>query len=136
MKIRNVFVLLVGALFLLNPLNQVVEKAFGTEEDNDDGTRDEVLAPFRDLKDLVIELISACDDPTDSDNDTLPDKVEWVIDTDPMNPDSDLDKLNDSFEVMHGMDPMKPDSNFDGIPDLFEVNGVPLDIDGDGIDNA
>ena len=136
MKIRCIYVVLVGALILLMPVNGIVEKIYGRDEGSVDAGRDEVLAPFRNLKDLVIELLAACDDPTDSDNDTLPDKVEWVIGTDHENADSDFDKLNDMFEVMHGMDPMKPDSNMDGIVDLFEVKDVPLDVDGDGTVNA
>ncbi len=136
MSMKGWFAVLVVSLMLFISLNQVVEKAYASEGDPIIETRDEVLAPFRDLKDLVIGLLEVCDDPTDSDNDTLPDKVEWVIETDPFNPDSDFDKLNDTFEVMHGMDPLKPDSNMDGMPDIFEVKDVPLDVDGDGIENA
>ena len=136
MKVKAVFAVFAVVLVLLVTANNVVEKAYGKEEDPVKETRDEVLAPFRNLKDLVIELLDACDDPTDTDNDSLPDKVEWVIGTDPENEDSDFDKLNDTFEVMHGMDPQKPDSNMDGIADMFEVSGVPLDVDGDGIENA
>lgn len=117
-------------------INQMVNKSVEGSEDIPSEGRNEVLAPLRDLKDVVIGLLEACDDPTDTDNDTLPDKVEWVIGTDPENPDSDFDGLDDAYEAMNGMDPLKPDSNMDGIADLFEVKGIPLDIDGDGISNA
>ena len=136
MRVKAVFAVFAVVLVLLVTGNNVVEKAYGRDEDPVRETKDEVLAPFRNLKDLVIELLDACDDPTDTDNDTLPDKVEWVIGTDHENADSDFDKLNDTFEVMHGMDPNKPDSNMDGVAALFEVKDVPLDVDGDGIENA
>lgn len=136
MQIRSIFTILTVSLMLLLSVNQVVGKAYSDVEQSSREERDEVLAPFRDLRNLVLELLEVCDDPTDTDNDTLPDKVEWVIGTDHSNPDSDFDKLNDTFEVMHGMDPQKPDSNFDGMPDSLEVRNVPLDVDMDGVDNA
>lgn len=136
MRSRSSFAILTVSLMLLLPVNQVVGKIYGEIEDPSREHRDEVLAPFRDLRNLVIELLETCDDPTDSDNDTLPDKVEWVIGTDHMNDDSDFDKLDDAYEVMHGMDPQKPDSNMDGIPDSIEVKDVPMDVDMDGVENA
>ena len=135
MEFKVIIAVLMASLFVVLPLNQVVGRTYG-ESDGPEREEEGALAPFRDLRSLVLELLKACDNSTDSDNDTLPDKVEWVIGTDPENPDSDFDKLDDMFEAMHGMDPMKPDSNMDGIPDLYEVRNVSADVDGDGVPNA
>lgn len=47
---------------------------------------------------------------SDSDNDGLPDEVEIVIGTDPLNPDTDGDGYLDGWEVERGFDPLDPNS--------------------------
>jgi len=47
------------------------------------------------------------DDTNHSDSDGMPDSVELVIGTDPLNPDSDFDRLDDYEEAKMGMDPNK-----------------------------
>ncbi|MCK5415332.1 MAG: hypothetical protein KAJ35_08115, partial [Thermoplasmata archaeon] len=106
---------------------------------SDERNRDEIPGPFRNLKQLVIDLIDATPNPEktlDADGDGLPDNVEWTIGTDFTRPDTDFDKINDYTEVMNNMDPTEPDSNFDGMPDFYEFNDVDLDVDGDGVPNA
>ena len=63
----------------------------------------------------------------DSDNDGIPDNVEFLTDPDDdgipsyIDPDSDGDGLPDRNEVEAGTDPMNPDSDGDGATDLIEV---------------
>ncbi|MCK4971008.1 MAG: hypothetical protein KAS77_10780, partial [Thermoplasmata archaeon] len=106
---------------------------------SDERNRDEIPGPFRNLKQLVIDLIDAtppAEKSLDADGDGLPDSVEWVIGTDFMEPDTDYDRINDYTEVINQMDPTQPDSNFDGLPDFYEFIDVDLDVDGDGVPNA
>ncbi len=96
----------------------------------------ELAAPFRELAGLVAALKADTTDPTDSDSDGLPDSVEWVIGTDPLNNDTDFDQINDSREIELQLDPNEIDSNRDGLADYFETGNVSLDLDGDGVGNA
>ncbi len=129
---------LVVMLLLGVAVQPAVAKAYEDGGGDRSGSRgpDEVPPPFRDLAELVAELIKATPDLTDTDNDTLPDTVEWVIGTNASNPDSDFDRLTDAEEVDYQTDPMDPDSNDDKLPDYHEVTGVDLDVDGDGVPNA
>jgi hypothetical protein len=137
MDVYKVFSITMIALMLSMTIDPAVRKVYGEDQAVPSENRgNEVLAPFRDLKDVVIGLLEVCDDPTDTDNDTLPDKVEWVIGTDPGSNDTDRDQLTDRFEAMNGLDPQNVDSNQDGNPDRFEVEGVVSDIDMDGLPNA
>ncbi len=104
------------------------------ETDARDGR--ELAAPFRELAGLVAALKADTTDPTDSDSDGLPDSVEWVIGTDPLNNDTDFDQINDSREIELQLDPNEIDSNRDGLADYFETGNVSLDLDGDGVANA
>jgi len=134
-KVRFLSIMIILSMIFL-PSHQSIAR--GLEDEplrGGDIFADEVVAPFRGMRELVLGLLEVNVDPTDSDDDGLPDAVEWVIDTDPFNSDSDFDRLNDTFEVMNNMDPMKPDSNRDGLPDYFEVNNITIDIDGDGVEN-
>lgn len=99
-------------------------------------TPDEIPAAFRDLSRFVQELMENTDDTNHSDSDGLPDSVELVIGTDPLNPDSDFDGVNDYDEAFMGMDPNKADSNDDRFADYREVTDVELDLDGDGLPNV
>ncbi|MGA1793864.1 MAG: hypothetical protein ACMUHM_07935, partial [Thermoplasmatota archaeon] len=99
--------------------------------------RDFVPGPYRHLKELVEELIDATPAPfEDSDSDMIPDRVERIIGTDPLEKDSDGDTLTDWEEVQFNTDPNVIDSNGDGIPDSTEMIGLDPDIDGDEISNA
>jgi len=109
-------------------------EAPGADEGQD--LREEVPAPFRELKELVDDLKAATVDHRDDDRDSLPNTVELVIGTDPQNEDSDFDKVPDQEEVDNGMDPNEPDSNKDGLADWFEVRGGHTDLDADGLHNA
>ena len=99
-------------------------------------TPNEIPAAFRDLNRFVSELMNNTDDTNHSDSDGMPDSVELVIGTDPLNPDSDFDRLDDYEEAKMGMDPNKADSNDDRFADYLEVTNVTLDLDGDGLPNA
>jgi len=88
------------------------------------------------LSELVRHLMNVTTDTRDSDNDTLPDSIESIIGTDPMNNDTDFDRLNDSYEVWNDLNPTNPDTNGDDLPDFLEINNVPADIDSDGKLNA
>ncbi|CAB1056387.1 Flagellar hook-length control protein FliK, partial [Olavius sp. associated proteobacterium Delta 1] len=68
-------------------------------------------------------------DVVDSDIDGLPDSVEFVLGTDPLDPDSDDDGLMDGLEVDLGLDPLVSDTDGDGIDDGDE------DYDEDGLTN-
>jgi hypothetical protein len=96
-------------------------------------TPNEIPAAFRDLSRFVQELMENTDDTNLSDSDGLPDSVELVTGTDPLNPDSDFDGVNDHDEAFMGMDPNKADSNDDRFADYREVTDVGLDLDGDGL---
>jgi large repetitive protein len=61
--------------------------------------------------------------PADTDGDGLPDTVELVIGTDPLDADSDDDGLRDGFEANYG-----DDTDEDGT-----INALDPDSDGDGI---
>ncbi len=71
------------------------------------------------------------DDPTDTDEDGIPDVYEtYVYETDPNNPDTDGDGLPDGYEATAlGTDPAKADSDDNGISDGNE------DFDSDGLSN-
>lgn len=99
-------------------------------------TSSEVPSAFRDLTRFVTELMANTDDTNDSDGDGMPDSVELVIGTDPLNPDGDFDRLNDYEEALLGLNPNKADSNDDRFSDYLEVTNVTLDLDGDGLPNA
>ena len=110
-------------------------------EDNEESavalqTPDEIPSAFRDLGRFVCELMDNTDDTNHSDDDGMPDSVELVIGTDPLNPDSDFDQLNDYEEALMGLNPNKADSNDDRFSDYLEVTNVTLDLDGDGLPNA
>ena len=128
------------AVFLLVSMAFQPAVVYADDEDPSSGSRagslDEIPAPFRELDKLVAELIAATTDTTDTDGDSIPDRVEWVIGTDPGNPDSDFDLLNDMEEVQNRTDPLEPDSNKDGIPDSMEFRDGVADLDSDGVPNA
>jgi hypothetical protein len=90
---------------------------------------------FHGLSELAADLMAVTTDPTDTDGDGLPDKVEAILGTDPGSEDTDFDRLGDYYEVMNDLDPMYPDTNFDGYPDFFEVTNVTADVDLDGVVN-
>jgi VCBS repeat-containing protein len=82
-------------------------------------------------------LLDACPDPTDTDGDGLPDRVEKILGTDPELTDSDFDRLDDYYEAEIGLDPLSPDSNKDGLSDYIEEKECSnRDFDGDGLPNA
>jgi hypothetical protein len=111
----------------------------GIKDEEESRGPEEIPGPFRNLKQLVLDLIEATPDPQntyDADGDGLPDNVEFVIGTDHTRPDSDFDRVSDYDEVMNNMDPTEPDSNMDGLPDYYEIDDVDLDMDGDGIPNV
>lgn len=120
--------IIVGFQPLLNNMNGREAAAQQTPE--------EIPAAFRDLSRFVSELMNNTDDTNHSDDDGLPDSVELVIGTDPLNADSDFDKVSDYDEAFMGMDPNKADSNDDRFADFLEIDGVDLDLDGDGLPNA
>lgn len=124
-------ILLIGTAFQ-SLIFEVVSADPMLPQDDDENA---IVQPI-DLRSLVIELINATGDLTDSDGDGLPDSVEFVIGTDPTNTDSDFDRLDDYYEALNNLDPMRPDSNRDGLPDYFEVTDVPLDMDNDLLPNA
>jgi hypothetical protein len=99
-------------------------------------TPDEIPSAFRDISRFVGELMSNTDDTNHSDDDGMPDSVELVLGTDPLNPDTDFDRLNDYEECMMGLNPNKADSNDDRFSDYREVTDVTLDLDGDALPNA
>lgn len=69
-------------------------------------------------------------DTTDSDNDGLPDGLEYSCGTDPFNEDTDGDGLTDYEELsLLNYNPLAQDTDGNGIPDGRE------DFDGDGLDN-
>ena len=72
----------------------------------------------------------------DSDADGLPDWLELVLGTDPLNPDTDGDGLLDGEEYwMFFTDPLNPDTDYDGLTDGAEANVYgtdPLNPDTDG----
>ncbi len=87
----------------------------------------------------------------DKDGDTLNDRGEFDLATDPTKPDTDEDGLNDSAEsgdgvfvsaTQAGSNPLKKDSDDDGLGDGAEVTGDPVtdpnkaDTDGDGFTDA
>jgi len=137
-RIYSIASVIVVLLLLGVAVQPAVAKAYEDDTEDRSGSRgpDEVPPPFRELSALVADLIKATTDMTDTDNDGLPDTVEWVIGTNASNPDSDFDRLTDSQEVDLQTDPLKPDSNDDKMPDYHEVTDVDLDIDGDGVPNA
>ena len=100
------------------------------------GPTEEIPGPFRELDRLVADLQAATVDKTDTDGDSLYDRVEWIIGTDPENADTDLDLVPDMDEVINRTDPNNPDSNSDGIVDSQEVLYGVDDIDGDGMPNV
>lgn len=63
----------------------------------------------------------------DSDNDGLPDVVEYDLGTDPYNIDTDGDGIDDYTEVMLGLNPLSIDTDGNGVLDGDE------DLDGDGL---
>ena len=134
---RWVSVFVVG--LLIGMAMQPAVAQYGQDDDHvGDENRDsrQLSAPFRELADLVAQLMATTTDTNDTDSDGLPDSVEWVIGTDHLNNDTDHDRLKDYEEINLTLDPRSMDSNLDGIPDRFEVNDVPLDLDGDGVENA
>lgn len=75
------------------------------------------------------------DDNTDSDNDTLPDKKELELGTNPYSADTDNDGLPDQYEINESKtDPLKKDTDNDGINDGDELDlGLdPLKADSKG----
>lgn len=63
------------------------------------------------------------DDNTDSDNDTLPDKKELELGTNPHSADTDNDGLPDQYEINESKtDPLKKDTDNDGINDGDELD--------------
>ncbi|NIS18781.1 MAG: hypothetical protein GWN89_02295, partial [Thermoplasmata archaeon] len=70
----------------------VAEHFDGVEDYEETRGPEEIPGPFRNLKQMVLDLIDQTPIPektTDSDNDGLPDNVEWVIGTEFLNPDTD-----------------------------------------------
>ncbi len=138
LKITSIAVVLILLVVAFQP---VVAAKYTNEYDltSDGETRDEIPGPFRNLRQLVIDLIDATPQPQkgqDGDDDGLPDNVEWAIGADFTRADSDFDRLDDYLEVMNNMDPTQPDSNHDGLGDYYEVTNVDPDADGDGIPNV
>lgn len=113
-----------------------VARMYEEEDDSRSTPIEEVPGYFTEFEKLVRRLIDATTDMTDTDGDTIPDTVEWVIGTDAENNDTDYDTLDDWQEVTNQTDPNSPDSNEDGISDLIEVTGGAEDADGDGLPNA
>ena len=56
---------------------------------------------------------------TDSDDDLIPDSLEFFLGTDPYNSDTDNDGMPDGWEVQHGLDPLVNDANEDADGDHF-----------------
>jgi hypothetical protein len=74
------------------------------------------------LKLAVASLVS----PVDTDSDGLPDYIEQILGTDPLDVDSDDDALSDSEE----------DLNRNGITENNETNPIKLDTDGDSLQDG
>ena len=108
----------------------------GWAEEDEPTRRDFVPGPYRDLSRLVNDLIAVTKNITDADSDMIPDSVERIIGTDPLDKDTDGDKLTDMEEVQFNTNPNMIDSNDDGIPDSTEMMDLDIDIDGDGVSNA
>jgi hypothetical protein len=70
----------------------------------------------------------ACSAEADTDMDGLPDRVEGLIGTNPMNPDTDGDGIRDGAEVGTGPGYTTRDSDMDGMIDFARP-----DDDGDGV---
>lgn len=88
--------------------------------------------------DLRVTLTKDVDDKTDSDNDTLTDRKEKELGTNPYSMDTDRDGLPDGYEINESKtDPLKADSDGDGLNDGDELDlGLdPLkkDSKGDGV---
>ena len=136
LSIKLISIALVILLITVTFQGAVAKQYDGTTDDEDESRNpDEIPGPFRNLRQMVIDLIDQTPVPQknqDSDGDGLPDSVEWVIGTDFMNPDTDFDRLTDYVEVMNNMDPTEPDSNMDGLADHYEFNEQDPDTDGDG----
>jgi eukaryotic-like serine/threonine-protein kinase len=82
--------------------------------------------------------ITATYENSDPDHDSLTNKQEAILGTDPNNSDTDGDGLTDGQEVnIYGTDPKKRDTDNDSIPDGVEVNNGTNpnnpDTDGDGL---
>jgi HSP20 family molecular chaperone IbpA len=80
----------------------------------------------------------------DSDEDGLPDYLEELLGTDPLNPDTDEDGISDLIEVQIGSDPLIADStsdiDSDGLSNIdelndYETNPANPDTDGDGLND-
>jgi hypothetical protein len=126
----------VALLMLTVTFQSAVAKLYEDEDDTESRVIEEVPGIFRDMEKLVRGLIAETTDMTDTDGDSIPDTVEWVIGTDAESNDTDFDTLSDWDEVTNQTNPNSPDSNEDGISDLYEVSTGPADPDGDGIPNA
>ncbi|MFW9808216.1 MAG: hypothetical protein ACFFE6_02440, partial [Candidatus Thorarchaeota archaeon] len=59
----------------------------------------------------------------DSDGDSLSDKFELEIGSNPLLADSDMDGLNDKYELVYHTNFTNPDSDFDGVRDYLEISG-------------
>ncbi|MCK5150418.1 MAG: hypothetical protein KAQ65_01200 [Candidatus Thorarchaeota archaeon] len=75
----------------------------------------------------------------DTDNDGLPDYLDWMLPTNPRDPDTDDDMVTDGDEyLVYGTDPIRNDTDADGLTDgeelfYFYCNPNIRDSDADGL---
>jgi hypothetical protein len=113
-----------------------------TKPDTDmDGLTDFEEIYYTGTDPLVYDSITTgtSDGEADSDNDTLSNRTEIDIETNPANPDTDYDSLNDGEEInTYKTDPKSADTDGDKVPDNDEIElGLnPNSASTDGIPDA
>ena len=113
---------------ILKPIKNLTFQGETSVKVSDDAKGDEALRKLQ-LKNYrrMTNIVGTIED---YDNDGLPNDLEKILGTDPLNPDTDGDGLTDGVEYHQTLtDPLKVDSDGNGIPDGDE------DFDKDGIAN-
>jgi len=120
-------------------LNDLRERAIGTDVNNSDSDGDGLLDGFE--YNYGFNPLVAGEESGDGDNDSLTNLQEQTFSTNPLLSDSDSDGLDDGQELAAGTNPLEVDSDGDGLNDGHELlvsltNPLTADSDNDGLSDG